>query len=175
MVEHASSPSSPLTANVAHGEEQELKVKIRVLEARRTDDQQQIRSLKARIDEMETVIAWKPKLMAKLSQLQQENLQTKRELQDQAAELQLAETKLTESSEQLEMSMLDKEVAEERAEAAEQLLDDMKEKLAVAQVELGVLRESGGTASGEVSDGKATLAYVQLERQNERLKEALLR
>lgn len=151
-----------------------------MLEGRRADDIQRIRELETRLADAETFVALRPKLQAKLNQLQQDTLQTKRELQDQATELQVAEAKLQESAEQLEMVMLDKEVAEERAEAAEAELEDLKEKLAVVQVELGVLRDSatgpgkeGG--GGDASDGKFSLAYIQLERQNERLKEALLR
>lgn len=37
--------------------------------------------------------------------------------------------------------MLDKEVAEERAELAESVLEDLKEKLATTEVELNVLKE----------------------------------
>lgn len=39
--------------------------------------------------------------------------------------------------------MLDKEVAEERAEMAEAELEEVKEKLAVAEVEMSVVREGG--------------------------------
>lgn len=149
-----------------------MRAKIRVLEARRADDIQRIRELETRLADAETFVALRPKLQAKLNQLQQETLQSRRELQDQAAELQVTEVKLTESAEHLEMVMLDKEVAEERAEAAEQQLDDLREKLAVAQVELTVLREGGAVGSGNAGDA---MAHIQLERQNERLKEALLR
>jgi hypothetical protein len=39
------------------------------------------------------------------------------------------------------MVMLDKEVAEERAELAEAELEDVKEKLAILEVEVDVLKE----------------------------------
>jgi dynactin 1 len=42
------------------------------------------------------------------------------------------------------MVMLDKEVAEERAEIVEAELEEIKEKLAIVEVEIGVLREGGG-------------------------------
>jgi dynactin 1 len=147
------------------------------MEIRREVDTGRIKELERRIEESEQFIALRPKLQAKLNSLGKELLQAKRDLQDSAAELQVAETKLTESSEQLEMVMLDKEVAEERAEAAELELDDLKEKLAVVQVELNVIKEGGTSGGGGVdpADGKFSLAYIQLERQNERLKEGLLR
>ena len=42
------------------------------------------------------------------------------------------------------MAMLDKEMAEERAEVAEADLEEMTEKLAILEVELEHLKEGGG-------------------------------
>lgn len=56
----------------------------------------------------------------------------------------LGETRGVDAQEQLEMAMLDKEVAEERAELAEQELEEVKEHLARVEVELGVLKAGGG-------------------------------
>ena len=39
---------------------------------------------------------------------------------------------------------MDKEMAEERAEAAEAELEEVKERLAIVEVELQVVREGGG-------------------------------
>ena len=89
----------------------------------------------------------------------------------------MSEARLLEATEQLELAMLDKEVAEERAEAAEAELESVMERLAVTQVELGVLKE-GSSEEGEntaSSAGKDRMAFIQLEKQNERLKEALIR
>ncbi|TFY63700.1 hypothetical protein EVJ58_g3096, partial [Rhodofomes roseus] len=62
------------------------------------------------------------------------------------------------------------------AELAETELEEVKEKLAVVEVELQVVREGGGEAvEGAETNVKQSLAHVQLERQNERLKEALIR
>ena len=78
---------------------------------------------------------------------------------------------------QLEMAMLDKEMAEERAEVAETELEEVKEKLAVMEVEVEVLRNGGGgPEDGEKeTSAKPSMAHIQLEKQNERLKEALMR
>ena len=78
---------------------------------------------------------------------------------------------------QLEMSMLDKEMAEERAEVAEGELEEVKEKLAVIEVEVEVLRNGGGgPEDGDEGIGaKSSMVYIQLEKQNERLKEALMK
>jgi dynactin 1 len=53
----------------------------------------------------------------------------------------LTEGRLLDTQEQLEMAMLDKEVAEERADLAESELVETLEKLAVVEVELNVLKQ----------------------------------
>lgn len=96
----------------------------------------------------------------------------------------VAEERLAEGREELEMAMLDKEVAEEEKEGVGRELDGLREELEVVKVELEVLRAQGGPTStigtgiegtSGGGDGKTTLAYIQLEKQNERLKEALIR
>lgn len=89
----------------------------------------------------------------------------------------MSEARLLEANEQLEMAMLDKEVAEEHAEAAEAELEGVKERLAVVEVELSVLKEGSSEAGGSVNKDPARerMAFIQLERQNERLKDALMR
>ncbi len=70
--------------------------------------------------------------------------------------------------------MLDKEVAEERAEAIEEELRTMQEQVASARVELESLK--AGDIEDDADDTvKRSLAYVQLEKHNQRLKEALIR
>ena len=64
--------------------------------------------------------------------------------------------------EHLEMTMLDKEVAEERAELAETELEEIKEKLAVLEVENGVLKTGGGTGESSNAAAKSSMAYIQL-------------
>jgi len=51
----------------------------------------------------------------------------------------------------------------------------VKERLARVEVELGVMKEGGALGEGGDSNAKTSLAYIQLEKQNERLKEALIR
>ena len=123
---------------------QELRAKIRVLEAKRTDDARHVRELETRLAEAESFVALRPKLQAKLNQLQTDLIATKRELADAQQLSQLADTRNVEHQEQLEMAMLDKEMAEERAEIAEADLEELREKLAMTEVELEVMKEGGG-------------------------------
>ncbi|KAF8346896.1 dynactin [Amanita rubescens] len=171
--------ASPIQASQSRPQDdselQELRAKIRVLEAKRTDDSRHIRELEARISEAETFVSLRPKLQAKLNAQQTELIDTRRELADAQQLSQLSESRLADSQEQLEMTMLDKEVAEEKAELAESEVEELKEKLAVLEVEMNVLKQ-GGSADREGSEAiKNTLDYIQLEKQNERLKEALIK
>nr|GAT55786.1 predicted protein [Mycena chlorophos] len=176
-------PQLSTRSTVDDQELQELRAKIRVLEAKRADDSRHVRELETRLADAETFVSVKPKLTAKLNSMQTELIATRRELADAQQIAELAEGRILDTQEQLEMTMLDKEVAEERAEAAEAELEDVKERLAIVEVELEVLKEGEGEdegGGGEDPDrsmvkGKDSLAYVQLEKQNERLKEALLR
>ncbi|TCD64746.1 hypothetical protein EIP91_003668 [Steccherinum ochraceum] len=156
---------------------QELRAKIRVLEAKRGDDARHMRELETRLAEAESFVALRPKLQAKLTQLQTDLITTKRELADAQQLSQLSDTRNVDNQEQLEMAMLDKEMAEERAEIAEADLEELREKFAMMEVELEVLREEGGGEGGGTNENaiKQSLAYIQLEKQNERLKEALIR
>ncbi|KAJ7163329.1 dynein associated protein-domain-containing protein [Mycena filopes] len=163
-------------------EAQELRAKIRVLEAKRADDARHVRELETRLADAETFVALRPKLQAKLNSQQTELIATRRDLADAQQLAQLAEGRILDGQEQLEMAMLDKEVAEERAEAAEAELEEVTERLAIVEVELDVLKageEEGGVeeevGNKSMSAGKDSLAYIQLEKHNDRLKEALLR
>ncbi|KAG8723976.1 hypothetical protein FRC12_024386, partial [Ceratobasidium sp. 428] len=193
------SPGPPPSPKVLR-EDVELRAKLRVLETKRQDDARLIRELETKLADAETFVAIRPKLQgtplpylftpsfdsllsssAKLQSLQTELSQTKRELADQQAEMSTLDERGVEASEQLEMAMLDKEVAEERAEAAEAEIEVLKERVAVIEVEMEVLRSGGadeaeGGEGGEGgSEGKKRLDVVQLEKHNERLKEALIK
>lgn len=170
-----SRPSTPVRTQDDQ-EVQELRAKIRVLEAKRADDARHVRELETRLSEAESFVALRPKLQAKLSSQQTELITTRRELADAQQLAQMAESRIVDAQEQLEMAMLDKEMAEERAEMAEAELEEVKENLAIVEVELQVLKE-GGERAEEVTETpvKQSLAYIQLEKQNERLKEALIR
>ncbi|KAI9454911.1 dynein associated protein-domain-containing protein [Lactarius psammicola] len=153
---------------------QELRAKVRVLEIKRADEARHVQELETKLNEAGSFVALRPKLQAKLVQQQTELIAARRELADAQQLSELAEARNLDALEQLEMAMLDKEVAEERAEAAESEVEELKEKLAVVEVELEVIKEGASTEGGN-SNVVGSLAYIQLEKQNARLKEALIR
>ncbi|KAG9015752.1 hypothetical protein FRB93_012317 [Tulasnella sp. JGI-2019a] len=171
-------PPNPPPVDDSH----ELRVKLRVLETKRADDSRRIRELEGRLNEAEAFVSIRPKLQAKLQQLNTETVALKRTITDQASQLASLERKNEEQSEQLEMAMLDREVAEERAEVAESELEGEREAKAELEVELEVWRKvkvsadgSGADGGDDTSGGRTEMAFRQLEKQNARLKEALIR
>jgi dynactin 1 len=64
-----------------------------------------------------------------------------RDLQSENTHL---ETRATEALDQLEMAALDREVAEEKAEAAEAELAKLNEKISELELEVAVLQEENG-------------------------------
>ncbi|KAI9032609.1 dynein associated protein-domain-containing protein [Phycomyces nitens] len=76
------------------------------------------------------------------------------------------------------MITLDKEVAEERAENLQQEVSVLKDKIEEISVDLDVLKKETdiiNRTSTREGEEKTPLEVVQLERHNERLKEALMR
>ncbi|KAF8555146.1 dynactin [Imleria badia] len=176
----AREPSSPIATvsvqrTVEDAELQELRARTRVMEAKRADDARHVRELETRLNEAESFVSLRPKLQAKLNQLQTELIATRRELADAQQIAQLSDNRGIDAQEQLEMFMLDKEVAEEKAELAQAELEEVKEKLAQMEVELQVLKDGGAIGEEGEAEAKSSLAYIQLEKHNERLKEALIR
>ncbi|KAJ3710076.1 hypothetical protein C8R42DRAFT_541473, partial [Lentinula raphanica] len=155
-----------------------LLTKVRVLETNRSLDRLQIQSLEAKIAESASFLSLRPKLQSKLQSQQTEITSLKQEVNELKAQVKLWEERKETVESELEMCMLDKEMAEEKAEIANTELEAVKEQLAEVEVEVEVLREEKELWQLENEDGgktKDTLAYIQLEKQNERLKEALLR
>lgn len=166
-------PDQRGSLSVNDEELQELRAKVRVLEIKRADGARQVQELETKLSEAESFLSLRPKLQAKLVQQQTELIAARRELADAQQLSELTEARNLDALEQLEMTMLDKEVAEERAEAAESELEELKEKLAVVEVELEVIKQ--GASEGGDSNVAGSLAHIQLEKQNARLKEALIR
>ncbi|KAJ4492110.1 dynein associated protein-domain-containing protein [Lentinula edodes] len=177
-------PRPSITLPDTHPQIHALLTKIRVLETNRTLDTLQIQSLESKLAESSSFLSLRPKLQAKLQSQQTELTSLKQEINELKAQVKVWEERKEVVEGELEMCMLDKEMAEERAEIAVGELEAVKERLAEVEVEVEVLREEKELweleNDGEIKpEGKQkdtnTLAYVQLEKQNERLKEALLR
>lgn len=81
----------------------------------------------------------------------------------------------------MEMLTLDKEVAEERAENLQQETNMLKDRIEEISVDLDILKKEADIInkppelSNTDNEERTPLEVIQLERHNQRLKEALLR
>ncbi|SCV67323.1 BQ2448_5969 [Microbotryum intermedium] len=174
-----------LESVVPKREHDELLAKLRILESRRAEDREKLRDLERLKEEAEEWDKIKEKTRTKLVELANEVKELKGTNKELRADRDAFESKFEDLNDQVEISLLDKEVAEERFDAVNAQLEVVKERAAELEVEVAVLREQNGKLEGEgaeavrqVEGGDATktsLAYIQLEKQNLRLKDALLR
>ncbi|KAI7830262.1 dynein associated protein-domain-containing protein, partial [Gamsiella multidivaricata] len=147
----------------------ELRIKLRLLESKRTEDREKIREAEKAKEESEQFLNIRTKLQAKLTEMQQELRDSKRILKEATAEKEAFEAKYNDVVDSMEVTLLDKEMAEERAENLQHEVNILKEKVEEMHVDLNVFQqEESGMSNPAVNQ-------IQLERQNERLKEALLK
>lgn len=123
--------------------------------------------------QLEQLLEFKRAILESQSQLQKELQRVKQEAKDALVEQQSKMHDSDEFQELLEMATLDKEMAEEKAEALQAELDQAKQKIEELAVDLELLRAESGDKGG---DGAASsLEIKQLEQQNARLKETLVK
>ncbi|KAJ2451611.1 hypothetical protein EV183_003492 [Coemansia sp. RSA 2336] len=129
---------------------EELRVKFRFLEQKRSEDRQRLQEADALRSEAEQALRVREKLANKVAAQQNEIRTLKQQLKTVEAARDESEARYTETLEAMEMLAVDKEMAEERAEA------------------LAQEATQGTSADTDTND-------AELIRQNERLKEALVR
>ena len=156
-------------------ESEQYKAKIRTLERKIVEQREQVKAsgaLQAEKEKLENVLqALQNKLRA--------TIQAKTELQTRCDDAEARANKLDsrdgEHESELEMAALDKEMAEERANIIADELDVLKAKHEELELEVEVLREENKELSSVMSpEDKANAGWLQMERERDRLKEALV-
>ncbi|KAK3173137.1 hypothetical protein OEA41_006466 [Lepraria neglecta] len=160
----------------AQREVEDLKTKLRMMEKKRMEDREKLKSLdkvQGDRDKFESIIQ---KLQSKLQPQKQEIADLNRQLKDGEANLEALEAQQAENDTINEMATLDREMAEETAEALKMELDALRQKHEELELEVEVLREENQELGQEMSpEEKTSQGWLQMERSNERLREALMR
>ncbi|ORZ00325.1 dynein associated protein-domain-containing protein [Syncephalastrum racemosum] len=159
---------------------EELRFKLKILESKRQEDRERYRETEKIKEEAEQFLTLRNKLQDKIAELQRDLRDTKRDLKEAVEDKESYDDKFAEMADNLEMMTLDKEVAEERAEALQIEVDELRDKIGEISVDLDILKREADVLNrvpdSNGQDGEHTaLEIVQLERHNERLREALLR
>ncbi|KAJ5826305.1 hypothetical protein N7474_003443 [Penicillium riverlandense] len=163
------------SANVSR-ELEELQTKLRVMEKKRAEDREKLKTLErlqSERDKFESIIQ---KLQAKYQPQQMEITELRKKLKESEGRLEEVERLQAEHESLMEMASLDREMAEETAEAFKHECDALRSKMEELQLEVEVLREENEEYGQETSpEDRSSHGWLQMEKTNERLREALIR
>ncbi|TKA71472.1 hypothetical protein B0A49_02952 [Cryomyces minteri] len=163
--------------NTAHTKEmEELQAKFRILEKKRGEDREKLKALEKLQQERDRFESIIQRLQPKLQSQHLEIGDLKRQLKESESKLVGIDDIQAEHDSIVEMATLDREMAEETAEVLKTELDALKQTVEELQLEVEVLREENQELSHDMSpEERTSRGWLQMERTNERLKEALLR
>ncbi|KAK4122854.1 hypothetical protein N657DRAFT_482478 [Parathielavia appendiculata] len=107
---------------------------------------------------------------------QQEIADLRRQLKEAEARFNNVEQLQEEHESAMELATLDKEMAEEMCDVYKTELDTLRQKTEELELEVDILREENAELSkGMSSEERASTGWLQMEKTNERLREALIR
>jgi dynactin 1 len=116
------------------------------------------------------------KIEGKFQTTVQENVALRKQLKEAEDSLEQIEALQAEHDSIMELATLDREMAEETAEVLKVELEALKQKAEELELEVEILREENNEFSQGMSpEERASTGWLQMERNNERLREALIR
>ncbi|KAK5848551.1 hypothetical protein PBY51_006154 [Eleginops maclovinus] len=151
----------------------DLEEKLETLKMKRTEDKAKLKELEKHKIQLEQLQEWKNKMQEQQADLQKQLKEAKKDAREAQEAKDHYMEEMSDTADAIEMATLDKEMAEERSESLQVEVDTLKEKVEELSMDLEILRHE---ISEKGSDGAASSYHVkQLEEQNSRLKEALVR
>ncbi|KEF57760.1 uncharacterized protein A1O9_05680 [Exophiala aquamarina CBS 119918] len=153
----------------------QLETKIRALQKQKQEDQSQLENIQDLQNQTARYEGIIQTLQKKLKTNQQEIIELKAKYEDaEDRASKLAEPSAEHESE-LELATLDKEMAEERAMMFETELEALKSKHEELELEVDILREENRELTSVMTpEERAGSGWLQMERETERLRQALV-
>lgn len=174
------STGSPATQRAAGAttaatrEIESLKTKLRVMESKRLEDREKLKTMEkvqADRDKYENIFL---KFQSKLQEAQQENAELRRQAKDSVGVSEELENIKAEHDIALENATLDREMAEEMQDVLRSELEALKEKTEELQLQVDILEADNKELSSEMSpEEKSSKGWLQLQTKLEHLTEAL--
>ncbi|XP_065358824.1 dynactin subunit 1 [Calliphora vicina] len=158
----------------------DLNEKLQTLKQRRNEDKERLRDFDKMKIQFEQLQEFRTQIMASQASLQKELQRAKQEAKDAIEAKERHAQEMAELSDNVELITLDKEMAEEKAESLQLELDAAKERIDELQVDYELLsseiQDKAETSVGHIGDGGPSVyEFKQMEQQNIRLKETLVR
>ncbi|KAE8628746.1 hypothetical protein XENTR_v10000196 [Xenopus tropicalis] len=140
---------------------------------KRAEDKAKLKELEKSKLQLEQLQEWKSKMQEQQADVQRQLKEAKKEAKEALEAKERYMEEMADTADAIEMATLDKEMAEERAESLQQEVDTLKDKVEELKIDLEIFKHE---IEEKGSDGAASSYQVkQLEEQNARLKEALVR
>ncbi|MFT7800337.1 dynactin subunit 1 isoform X3 [Arapaima gigas] len=166
-------PTPSKEEEALRGQVKDLEEKLETLRMKRNEDKAKLKELEKHKIQLEQLQEWKSKMQEQQTELQKQLKEAKKEAKEALEAKDRYMEEMADTADAIEMATLDKEMAEERAESLQQEVDSLKEKVEELTMDLEILKHE---IEEKGSDGAASSYHVkQLEEQNCRLKEALVR
>ncbi|KAI1412392.1 CAP-Gly domain-containing protein [Hypoxylon sp. FL1857] len=163
-------------SNAVSRENEDLKAKLKVLERKRSEDREKMKELERLQEQRDKFESINKKIEGKFQTTAQENIALRKQLKEAEERLEQIEALQAEHDTIMELATLDREMAEETAEVYKAELEALKQKAEELELEVEVLREENAEyAQGMSPEERASAGWLQMERHNERLREALIR
>lgn len=163
-------------AAATNREVEDLRTKLALLERHRLEDREKLKNserIKAERDRYESIIK---QLQQKYQPQQAEIAELKRQLKEAESHFANIEDLQENHETALESATLDREMAEERADLLQLEIDALREKYEEMELEIDILRDENSALNQEMSpEERTSQGWLQMEKSNERLREALLR
>ena len=158
----------------------DLTEKVETLKQRRNEDKERLRDFDKMKIQFEQLQEFRSKIMAAQASLQKELQRAKQEAKDAIEAKERHAQEMAELADNVELITLDKEMAEEKAEALQLELDAARERIEELQVDYELLsseiQDKADSTVGHIGDGGPSVyEFKQMEQQNIRLKETLVR
>lgn len=167
----------------------ELNEKLEIQKQRRNDDKERLRDFDKMKTQYEQLTEFKSRIMEAQSQLQRELLRAKQETKDAIDARDHHAEEMSDLAENVELITLDKEMAEEKADSLQLELEAAKERVEELSLDLELLKaemqnrfsdghgnqDLGGKDVSTPTAGVTSYEFKQLEQQNARLRETLVR
>ncbi|KAI4846161.1 hypothetical protein E4T44_05214, partial [Aureobasidium sp. EXF-8845] len=176
----ATSPSASHTSlrpnKTTAREVEDLQTKMKLMERKRQDDRDALKKMQNVEQERDKYANLVQKMQSKMQAQSLELNDLRSQLKDSESRLIDIEAIQAEHDAVVEMATLDREMAEETSESLKTELDSLRTTNDEMRLELDILKEENEELGREMNpEERTSQGWLQLERSNERLREALLR
>ncbi|KAL2825200.1 dynein associated protein-domain-containing protein [Aspergillus cavernicola] len=154
----------------------EMRTKLKVMEKKRADDRERMKTLEQLQTERDRLEGIIQIMQTRYQPLQVEIPELRRKLKEAEARVEEVEKLQAEHDTLMEIAILDREMADETADAYKHECETLRLKVEELELESEVLREENEELGQVMSpEEKSGHGWLQMEKVNDRLREALLR